>query len=237
MVLSNFKNRHRLGAFLCRYRDCPRSEQGFGSSELRQKHEDSHSPIFRCTESTCGYYGWTYKTRSAMQKHIGSYHTTEHPANIPNTLNQKALSLSRTMRELSRFIDVSDLDWRMLSAELQRQQSMNQRHDERARELKAQRVAKQEEVREQLKKTTYKLNSYEAFVSTSPYSQAQRTPQLQENEVERKRRFNEILSEVVPDRPAVTMSQQTREAMATELYNARYMVQRSFENILLSIAL
>ena len=50
----------------------------------------------------------------------------------------------------------------------------------------------------------------------------------------RLQRLNEILSEVVqttPDRPAITMSQQTREAMATDLYNARMMVQRLGESL------
>jgi len=85
-LLCHFQAHHSSGAFLCRYRSCPRATQGFGSSELRQKHEDSHIPQFRCTLIGCGFFGQTFKTRAAMNKHTRQYHDKVDTSSIPDFL-------------------------------------------------------------------------------------------------------------------------------------------------------
>lgn len=84
--LSYFQAHHGSGAFLCRYRSCPRATQGFGSSELRQKHENSHIPQFRCTLIACGFFGRTFKTQAAMNKHARQYHDECDTSSIPDFL-------------------------------------------------------------------------------------------------------------------------------------------------------
>lgn len=73
-TLSEFKARHSFGAFLCRHHDCSRAAIGFNTDELRQKHEATHVPQFRCTGVACGFSGWTFKTRTALNKHATTYH-------------------------------------------------------------------------------------------------------------------------------------------------------------------
>ncbi len=85
-LLCHFQAHHGSGAFLCRYRSCPRATQGFGSSELRQKHEDSHIPQFRCTLIDCGFFGRTFKTRAAMNKHTRQYHDKGDTSSMPDFL-------------------------------------------------------------------------------------------------------------------------------------------------------
>ncbi|KAG8532914.1 uncharacterized protein KY384_002792 [Bacidia gigantensis] len=76
-ALQKFQVRHRTGSFLCRYQGCQRSKQGFDSVQLRQQHEESHNPRFRCTESECGLSGWVFKTRAQLKAHSKRYHTHE----------------------------------------------------------------------------------------------------------------------------------------------------------------
>ena len=89
IVLSNFKARHNSSAFLCRYRNCARAAQGFHTSELREKHEESHRPRFQCTHGPCGFFGTTFHTRAAMKKHAARYHDEEDTTSIPNLLVRK----------------------------------------------------------------------------------------------------------------------------------------------------
>ena len=85
-LLATFLLRHASGAFLCRYRNCPRAEQGFRTSEHREKHEESHRPRFQCTHASCGFFGTTFNSRAAMKKHAGQYHDDENTASVPNSL-------------------------------------------------------------------------------------------------------------------------------------------------------
>ena len=89
-ALDEFYARHNSGAFFCRYRNCPRATQGFGSSELRMAHEGSHVPQFRCTNSECGFFGWTYNTRDALKKHAEQYHQKDDLL-VPNALRRKSI--------------------------------------------------------------------------------------------------------------------------------------------------
>lgn len=84
--LSDFKARHSSGAFLCRYTSCPRAAQGFNTSELRQKHEESHRPRFQCADFACGFFGFTFDTRAAMKRHAAQHHDEERTALIPDAL-------------------------------------------------------------------------------------------------------------------------------------------------------
>lgn len=86
--LCHFQARHVSGAFLCRYRSCPRATQGFGSSKLRQNHEYSHTQ-FRCTLIACGFFGRTFKTRAAMNKHARQYHDEGDNVSVPDFLPRR----------------------------------------------------------------------------------------------------------------------------------------------------
>ena len=93
--LVNFKERHMTGAFLCRYQNCPRAAQGFNTSVLRQKHEESHRPRFQCTHAPCGFFGTTFNTRRTMRRHAQQYHDEEDTGSVPNSLTTKP----RVLRE------------------------------------------------------------------------------------------------------------------------------------------
>ena len=92
-TLSAFILRQASGAFLCRYRGCPRAAQGFHSSELRQKHEESHSPRFQCAHATCGLFGTTFNSRAALKKHAARYHDEDNTASVPSSLTRKPRGL------------------------------------------------------------------------------------------------------------------------------------------------
>ena len=91
-VLFDFKARQISGAFLCHYRNCPRAAQGFSTSELRLKHEESHRPRFQCAHAPCGFFGTTFNTRAAMKKHTIQYHDEEDTATVPDSLIKKPRS-------------------------------------------------------------------------------------------------------------------------------------------------
>ena len=102
-TLSAFILRQASGAFLCRYRNCPRAAQGFRTAELREKHEESHGPRFQCAHAPCGFFGMTFNSRAAMKKHAAQYHDEEDTASVPNTLIRKprALHEDRSLFALS----------------------------------------------------------------------------------------------------------------------------------------
>jgi hypothetical protein len=84
--LRTFQARHESGAFFCRYPNCPRSTIGFDSVELRKHHEDGHAPRFQCIDAACGFNGWTFKNREALDKHTSCYHEEEKIISIPESL-------------------------------------------------------------------------------------------------------------------------------------------------------
>ena len=88
-ILSAFILRQASGAFLCRYRGCPRAAQGFHTSEIREKHEESHRPRFQCAHATCGLFGTTFNSRAALKKHAARYHDEDNTASVPNSLTRK----------------------------------------------------------------------------------------------------------------------------------------------------
>lgn len=92
-ILREFQERHRTGNFLCRFRRCPRASLGFDSARLRQEHENGHKPRFQCTDSSCGFYGWTFETRALLRKHAVLYHDESAVASIPTTLDVGSQSL------------------------------------------------------------------------------------------------------------------------------------------------
>lgn len=102
-TLSAFKLRQASGAFLCRYPGCSRATQGFHSSVLREKHEESHRPRFQCTHAACGLLGTTFNSQAAMKKHNARYHDEDNTASVPNSLTRKPRCLheDRTLFTLS----------------------------------------------------------------------------------------------------------------------------------------
>lgn len=104
-TLSAFILRQASGAFLCRYRNCPRAAQGFRTAELREKHEESHGPRFQCAHAPCGFFGMTFNSRAAIKKHAAQYHDEENTATVPNTLIRKPRALHQD-RSLFAFSEV-----------------------------------------------------------------------------------------------------------------------------------
>ena len=84
-ALNEFQAYHKDGAFLCRYTECPRSSQGFASEALREDHEYSHKPKFKCSDSSCGFSGRIFRNRAALRKHVREYHE-ENTSSIPDSL-------------------------------------------------------------------------------------------------------------------------------------------------------
>ena len=103
--LSAFILRQASGAFLCRYRNCPRAAQGFRTAELREKHEESHGPRFQCAHVPCGFFGMTFNSRAAIKKHAAQYHDEENTATVPNTLIRRPRALHED-RSLFAFSEV-----------------------------------------------------------------------------------------------------------------------------------
>ena len=85
-TLNEFATRHGSGPYLCRYRGCPRATQGFNSPDLRQEHENSHTPLFRCNDAACEVLGKSLKSRAAMNKHNKKYHDDNSLVTIPTSL-------------------------------------------------------------------------------------------------------------------------------------------------------
>ena len=85
---NDFATRHGWEPYLCRYRDCPRAIQGFNSSVLRQEHENSHTPRFRCNDVACEVLGSDLISRTALNKHNKKYHDGNSLAAIPTSLRK-----------------------------------------------------------------------------------------------------------------------------------------------------
>ena len=83
--MKEFKARHSPGGYICRYQGCPRAVQGFNSTVLRESHEESHIPKFRCTELKCSFNG-AFKSRAALRSHAKKYHQTDTSPKIPSSL-------------------------------------------------------------------------------------------------------------------------------------------------------
>ena len=83
LCLREFQILHNAGHFLCRFKDCPRAYEGFDNFELRQQHEDRHTPRFKCNEPSCG---WICKNQRAWRRHMEKYHESTKQAEIPSSL-------------------------------------------------------------------------------------------------------------------------------------------------------
>lgn len=74
--LENFHLEIGKGAYICSFRGCPRSSDGFSSKAEREKHESYHSRPYRCSETDCDFSTIGFATRRSLQKHSQTYHTT-----------------------------------------------------------------------------------------------------------------------------------------------------------------
>ena len=98
---NDFATRHGWEPYLCRYRDCPRAIQGFNSSVLRQEHENSHAPRFRCNHVACEVLGSDLASRTALNKHNKKYHDGNSLAAIPTSLRKASV---RPQHDRPRFL-------------------------------------------------------------------------------------------------------------------------------------
>ncbi len=46
-------------------------------------------PQFRCTDSMCGFFGWRFKTPSAIKKHAAQYYQERNQAIVPTSLAKR----------------------------------------------------------------------------------------------------------------------------------------------------
>src|SRR5437868_5253815 len=53
--LTKFKSTYGTSAYLCRFKACSRSSDGFASEKERNNHEQDHKPKLYCSEVTCTY--------------------------------------------------------------------------------------------------------------------------------------------------------------------------------------
>ena len=97
----DFATRHGWEPYLCRYRGCPRAIQGFNSSVLRQEHENSHAPRFRCSDTACEVLGSSLPSRAALSRHNKKYHDGNSLAAIPTSLRKASV---RPHHDRSRFL-------------------------------------------------------------------------------------------------------------------------------------
>ena len=100
-ISGDFAARHRSGSYLCRHRSCPHAIQGFASSYLRQEHENSHAPRFRCNDAACEVFARGLTSRAAMNKHNKKYHCNDGLTAIPPSLRK---SSTRLQQDRSRFL-------------------------------------------------------------------------------------------------------------------------------------
>ena len=101
MISGDFTRRYHSGSYFCRYRSCPRASEGFNSANLRQEHESSHVPQFRCTDPACRFLGKTLKDRAAMNRHNKRYHGDGGLTSIPTSLRR---SSALPQQDRSRFL-------------------------------------------------------------------------------------------------------------------------------------
>jgi hypothetical protein len=74
-TLAEFKKKFGPTAFVCGFYRCPRSSNGFISSQARDEHEALHSTQYNCPESNCVYSSTKFSTLKLLQKHIQQYHS------------------------------------------------------------------------------------------------------------------------------------------------------------------
>ena len=92
-ALEEFRKRHSCGSFYCHYPGCSHAAN---SSELRHEHEESHLPRFVCMQAGCGFFGWTFRTRSSLFKHNKQYHEEKVDQRVPSSLIESEDSLVLT---------------------------------------------------------------------------------------------------------------------------------------------
>ena len=107
----------------CRYLRCPHSTQGFRLSEVRDLHESSHLPTYRCDNAQCGLFGWTFTSKATMRKHVSAYHDEQHiPAILSLPSRKRRRVRGRALFHLEMMVidvqaqlkdkeDSSDEDW------------------------------------------------------------------------------------------------------------------------------
>jgi hypothetical protein len=81
--LEKFHLENGKGAYICSFRGCPRSSDGFPSKAEREKHESYHSRPYRCNETNCDFSTIGFATRRSLQKHSQTYHTTIEQSLVP----------------------------------------------------------------------------------------------------------------------------------------------------------
>ncbi|TVY84848.1 Vegetative incompatibility protein HET-E-1 [Lachnellula suecica] len=72
--LQSFKQTYLDSAFICRYRECPRYSDGFGSSEERHNHEKIHTKPLRCVDPKCDFFARGFTSKTGLLKHNRKYH-------------------------------------------------------------------------------------------------------------------------------------------------------------------
>jgi hypothetical protein len=68
-LLYRFQSTHRHTAYVCRYRLCPRTCDGFSSPLEREEHEATHINHLKCRDPSCPSASTAFPSQLALQKH------------------------------------------------------------------------------------------------------------------------------------------------------------------------
>lgn len=80
--LSNFRASHANSAYLCHWKDCPWSVQGFATVQERDAHLSRHQSAHRCPHD-CDLSQIPLASRAALRRHINKYHTSLEEIALP----------------------------------------------------------------------------------------------------------------------------------------------------------
>lgn len=82
--LDKFKQIYTDSAFICRYRECERYSDGFGTSAERDEHEQLHTKPLRCADPTCHFWSRGFTSKTGLIKHNRKYHPLPDELPLPD---------------------------------------------------------------------------------------------------------------------------------------------------------
>lgn len=82
--LEKFRQTYLDLAYTCRYRECPRSSDGFKSVIERDEHEQLHAKPLRCADPSCEFFARGFTSKTGLSKHNKKYHPLPEEIEVPN---------------------------------------------------------------------------------------------------------------------------------------------------------
>src|SRR5436190_19226602 len=88
--LASFKQYYVSSAFVCRFRGCPRTTDGYSTERGREDHETlQHTDGIKCIEASCSWSRIGFKTSAALKRHTQKFHFTPENAKRPLVVRRK----------------------------------------------------------------------------------------------------------------------------------------------------